>query len=248
MAISEILREFLSKRPPAPAAPSGFSSVAPQADAPDMLAIEQEGEAIARMVGLTFIVDYTDAAGEISRRVVTTRTISRATDGTILIDALCHLRGRHRRFRFDRMKAIVDPTTGEVYAPPHTFFEARGVSLGAKGGATEDLLRGAFAPVQLMIYFARIDGQFNDSEVSIVLDYLRQRAQVNGVQWGVVERFTRALYPDRENFVQALAAVTQWTAKERGNVERALIAIMRADGIATEDERDLLDEVSDALA
>lgn len=63
-----------------------------------------------------FALDYTDADGERTKRVVDAQNVD-LYGSKICLEAYCHLRKGPRMFRADRIHEMVDSATGEV-APP----------------------------------------------------------------------------------------------------------------------------------
>ncbi|MEY8688346.1 MAG: WYL domain-containing protein [Leptothrix sp. (in: b-proteobacteria)] len=56
-------------------------------------------------------IQYVDAAGESSERVIQVRGVE---PGGRLVQAWCELRNAERSFRVDRMRQVVDAETGEI--------------------------------------------------------------------------------------------------------------------------------------
>jgi len=62
----------------------------------------------------TIGIEYCDANGEETRRIVTIRAIENHDDGHATLFCFCHLRQDMRDFRVDRVANFYDPDTGEL--------------------------------------------------------------------------------------------------------------------------------------
>ena len=69
---------------------------------------------------LFLVIDYRDAAGNCSRRRITTRWIEKRGD-VIYVGATCHERRAHRLFRMDRIDGVIDDDG--VVEPAVPYFE-----------------------------------------------------------------------------------------------------------------------------
>lgn len=67
--------------------------------------------------GLTFMIEYAAADGEISRRRIMLRSISQRDDGRIYLQAYCLERRAIRAFRLDRVIRVID-SDGVVFEDP----------------------------------------------------------------------------------------------------------------------------------
>ena len=70
--------------------------------------------------GQCFGIEYVAANGEESRRRITVWDIKLGKDGVPCLLAHCHERNATRRFRIDRIQAVVD-LDGEIFKPPTEF-------------------------------------------------------------------------------------------------------------------------------
>jgi hypothetical protein len=77
------------------------------------------GPVLSDGLSLKFEIDYTDAYGQSTSRLVTIRAITGTLhrDGSISLEGFsgyCHLRNDERNFLFERVRAAGDPKTGEI--------------------------------------------------------------------------------------------------------------------------------------
>jgi hypothetical protein len=173
----------------APTIPNAPAPIVPEADDQEttvVATLPREGpEPVIDSIDLEPIfcmIDYSDAAGNGSRRRITTRRISRGPHAPLLT-AVCHERRAIRHFRCDR---IVDFIThdGEVISTQKFLRTVLLVDIEAFASqqrGADDLLITARAirdklrpQLAILVAAARSNDEFHRNEVDAVVDYLEE--------------------------------------------------------------------------
>ncbi|WP_156521719.1 WYL domain-containing protein [Croceicoccus pelagius] len=164
--------------------------------------------------GLSLIIEYEDAAGKTSQRVITCRQLQVRADKSY-VQAYCHHRRAHRSFRLDRVIEIFDPRTGETLSPVDAFFAQfdpnkvtkSGLSWGLSVRQRADLV----SLLNALVFLARCDRDFHpaevesieatvvkfwlereiaeDCEIEDILDYAERLAPSGEIFWAALHKF-----------------------------------------------------------
>ncbi|HUA76786.1 MAG TPA: WYL domain-containing protein, partial [Acetobacteraceae bacterium] len=92
--------------------------------------------------GVSFGIEYRDAAGTATRRRVTIRQIGLTPSGNVCIVCFCHERRALRTFRFDRITDVIDGD-GVVWNPRRFFAEELHVDFGHLSTSPAEIKPGA---------------------------------------------------------------------------------------------------------
>jgi hypothetical protein len=210
-----------------------------------------EADDLAPIAGVFIEIEYRDARGIQTARRITCRDF-RQPSGALQLRAHCHERGALRAFRLDRIQMVVDPETGEVFAP-ETFFsdyvaafpeavptplpvaKAREPSTavaafnGLSAAQRYDLLAG----LKVLAFLAHCDADwhpFEDEEISNFI-WAWWAAQGSLVELDITEimGFVRRLRPRSDDFFVSLKRASR--NRRLGDLLlRAVTAVVEADG------------------
>lgn len=212
------------------------------------------------------MIEYTDAAGNFSRRRVTMRHVDDNGETRTLF-AYCHERRAMRAFRLDRISCLIDQD-GEVEDAAPWFDEILAVSDVAQianprpRSTTNDdhtvtpytaLRRQITPPLTVLIAAARSDDYLHPKEVQKILRYaedeaafLRDRGLLPGnpeaEEYEKLERTIRRLRPTREDLEAGFAAVAKLDVARQRHLARALAETAAADGRVDEIEAAIIEE------
>lgn len=194
------------------------------------------------LVGLNLVLEYEDARGNRTQRVVTCREYSiRAGRG--YVHAYCHHRAALRSFRLDRIVDIFDPITGESLSPVQAFFAnfspdkvtRSGLGWGLSVSKRADLV----ALLNALVFVARCDREFHPAErncLEAALTSFWMRFEIrDDPDFTEILGYADRLSPDGE---------TLWIAMHRFREEPILASIfarharllIEADGIIRREE------------
>lgn len=112
-------------------------------------------------------IDYVDANGNKTHRVVDVRAFDRNLHSGIMVGH-CRLRDQTRTFRFDRIRRCVDAETGEEIAEPAAFLQARYDA--SPDRSLERLLVDDKDTLRVLFYVGKADGALRAPERTIMLD------------------------------------------------------------------------------
>jgi hypothetical protein len=173
-------------------------------------------------------LDYTDAQGSASKRLVTIRRVNRQGTFGGTITAHCHMRRAARSFRIDRINSLTDVTTGEVLDTPTTIADW----LSAR---TPTDFAAALDGLTVLSFVAAADDHLADEEVAIMARYAAGAAPGVSIPPDFAARLAR-FAPTPEAVLSALLAVSQ-----RGGADAltaALTEIIQADNEIHPSERE----------
>ncbi|WP_324075897.1 MAG: WYL domain-containing protein [Erythrobacter sp.] len=208
-------------------------------------------EDIENVGGLSVVIEYLDAKGNVSQRLITCRKIS-VRAGKDYLNAYCHHRKSPRSFRIDRITDIFDATTGESLSPAQAFFanfqpdetSSSGLSWGLSVGRRADLI----AMLNALIFIARCDKDFHFAEresLEKALTSFWLRLEILGdPDFDDLLRYADRLAPDGETF---------WVAMHRFKEDAVLADIfarhanllIQADGVIHQTEAYWSVEIAD---
>jgi len=209
---------------------------------------------VAAVGGLSVVIEYADAKGATSQRLVTCRSLSVRADKQYL-SAYCHHRKSPRTFRLDRIVDIFDANTGESLSPAQAFFAGfrpddtspSGLSWGLSVGRRADLI----ALLNALIFIARCDKEFHPAEresLEKALTSFWLRLEILGdPDFDDMLRYADRLAPDGETF---------WVAMHRFKEDKVLADVfvrhanllIQADGVIHELEAYWSVEIADFFA
>lgn len=190
-------------------------------DEPDVEGLDPGREAI---MGATFAIEYTDAAGKETRRRITALQFK---DGSLM--ARCHERRALRNFRLDRITCVID-RQGVIYGTEE-FFQLIDFPL--------DHFRGDYIYVpglQMLTAVAFADGWMCPPEAECILQYCAHLCENHGIIIdGRLERqmirHISGLYPARAAVDASFKRMRTMSPADRRLLFRYAVDVMNADSI-----------------
>lgn len=244
--------DFLLRRKPAPVFPESVKPTPPQDDGPEETAPLKAGPIPDflkgdKIAGLTFAIEY---KGETRR--ITLRRVDPQDGGYLHIMAFCHEAMGLRTFRSDRITAIVDWQTGEVFTDIHRYM-AFLIDLGQIGEDPEADQRRAHERVRLgitiLMYLARVDGHVHPAETAVVRTYCQTvcetlRPAIKFYNLEKMVAYAERQYPEHDVFRRAAnqVATKRWKGLARMTLNSAEQIVM-ADGTLDSREAEAIAEV-----
>lgn len=225
--------------------------------------------------GITIAIEYRDARGAETRRRVTLRRLYHDAAGYPCINCFCHERRALRTFRFDRIISVIDADgvvwppkdffTQELHAQPVELENSIDVAVASALAAAEKRQhakitapaapgiaqrRAARDGLRVLVALARADGEFDDAEMRIILDYIAAAAMRAGITTVDADRRALTTYlrhqrpaPDLLN--ECLDRLERAPAAERHALTEAAAAIVACDPAAAAEEIALLRAIED---
>lgn len=198
---------------------------------------ERDARGLGSAEGQSFIIEYRDSKGRVSRRRITVWHISESSrDGIPFLYARCHERQAMRTFRIDRIASCID-YDGEVHDDvPRYLADILGMSIGlatAKEDASArrwQLIVSDIRPdATLLAAISRCDGHVAASEVQEILSYLARVVEgggeiLNDDDVAALDRYVARLRPTSEAIRRALDAASSYSPDR---IKRMLIAAAR---------------------
>lgn len=203
--------------------------------APDRSALEiwkSKCNVLISGISIPVGMDYTDARGSLTQRRVEVKKIIRKDDEYRYISGFCYLREKHRNFREDRIKKLIELETGEVYPAPHKFLDKYGIFNSEKMEELQVILH-------ILSYLARVDRKFINEEKELISEVISQYS--SGQQIDLVKDYAfshKVTKKDYLNEVSKLAYVDLTTVEFLINKAEELIKV---DGKITPKEQEFFD-------
>ena len=210
------------------------------------------GQELQVIAGFTCVIDYADANGEASERLITCRTYE-VRNGRASVCAICHVRNAYRRFIVDRIEAVYDAVTGELLGTAK-FFERFAPDVDTKGaptwGLTSSRKQTLIAGLNILAFMARCDGEWHPLEEPVFSDFVDRFWIAKG--WPdeppmcSIMDHARNLAPDSETFFKAIEAYARSTTSTQLILD-ATTELIQADGIIVREEVDWTVAMLDAF-
>jgi hypothetical protein len=185
-------------------------------------------------------IEYEDADGNFSRRRVTVRAV-KAGLSTSYLYGICHEREAFRCFRVDRIKALIDVRTGEVFAPSvlpsflhgHELDPSEAENLPGDQDEAYKRCRGGLLALMLVAW---ADGDVGPAEKVVLHNFVQETCR--GLADYDPERLLRwALrqYPSADQVVRTLQRLveTDWTGNEFDRLLQYAIRLAEADRVVS---------------
>ena len=217
---------------------------------------EGEGVSLGYAEGQSFLIEYRDAKGVVSRRRITVWGLTELPSGVPGLYARCHERKAMRTFRADRILCCID-YDGEVFDDVPAFLnENFGMALdraAAKADIDDDGWAAMRAAIRndavLLNAMAHSDGVFRNSEVAEAVQHLamvceRRDMFTDAGALRRIERYFRRLRPTGEALKRALASLPARSASDVRWTVMAAAKVMDADGRRAPEETALLNLIA----
>ena len=220
---------------------------------------EEEGGLLGYAEGQTFMIEYRDAKGALSRRRITVIDIRRGTSGVPCLVARCHERKAMRMFRVDRIASCID-YDGQVFDDVPAFLqEMLGMAPQAArareaAGSRWPRVREIIAPdAVLLSAMCAADGTISAAEAEQATVYLARVAEraladmLSPDEIGSVETYLRRLRPGYDAIARAIDRLRGRGRDDILALLRAAVSIMDADGRRHPEEIALVNTIAEEL-
>lgn len=221
-----------------------------EADA-DARAADPDAE-LHPIAGFTCVIEYADAHGECSERLITCRSYE-LRNGRPSICAICHMRNGFRRFIIERIEAVYNPVTHALLGTG-AFFEQFTPDVSTEGVSTWGLTRSRkatlIAGLNILAFMARCDGQWHPLEEPVFTDFIDDLWITKG--WPgeppmcAIMDHAHSLSPDTETFFAAIRCYARSSSSTR-LLLGATSKLIAADGVIAQEEFDWALSLKDAL-
>jgi len=225
-------------------------------DAPDMTVIDpaafkKQAQSlefpVADCGGMANVVQYEDAAGDISERRLTFFSIQ-CKKGRYYLSAYCHERNAYRSFRCDRIIHCVDPETGEVR---EDFFNYMAETFAVEKerwleGAQDTALEKCADGIRILVFLSRCDGEYHTLEREVIAEYVEARCGYFSLEFDMapIMRFADRLRPFDDIFYEAIDSIIEEDSTDHIKLLTAkAVRLVEADGIIKPEEYELLQEM-----
>lgn len=207
--LDEIWNAIRRLKPAAPEAAVAWSD--DEEDEP-LREVEKPSFAAQEISGTVCVIRYVDTKGHETQRRVSCQRLDLA-DTHLYLVAYCHERQKIRQFRIDRVRSVVDLSTGEIVEPGLHFFERFGITHIQKSGLTWGLSvrqrADVLAGLNVLAFLAQCDGGWHPAEREAVESFVTaywMRAELRG-EPPIEDIMARcnSLAPDPETFYVSLS-------------------------------------------
>lgn len=232
------------------------------------------------LAGIIAVLDYKDSAGRLSRRRITLHKIEANDAGQIYLRAFCHERQAPRSFRFDRVRSVID-LDGVFHEPDRFFADVLQVDVAALGSVWAGVAarraaeavhradpmaapppgekpgmaqrRAARDGARVLAALARADGYLHAEEIEVILDYIAERADTDGIATSEADRaalvpYVRRLFPTVDVLDRCLEGLERERRSDQRLLMRFAIQLMDADGVQDPAEFELMLRIQEHLA
>lgn len=199
---------------------------------------------------LFFMIEYTNAKGEFTRRRITAYRIENRDNGLRYIIAKCHERRALRTFRLDRVNCFITQD-GEVVEPDVFLSDFLNIDdriptpeETKRTRATRAFNERILPAITLLVGAARADEHLDPREAERILLYAEKEAlelERSGVLEAVPEisafnalnKLIRLVRPDLLEIAGALLEIDEWEDDAVERLTDALLDVINADGVVT---------------
>lgn len=196
--------------------------------------VENEQHSVS---GLALVIEYENAKGEQSQRLISCKKLSLRANKHYL-QAYCHQCESHRTFRLDRIVGVFDSATGECLNPVQAFFDQFALDEMAKSGLSWGLpvavRADLIAFLNALIFVARCDQEYHPLErealETAIIGFWLRREISGDPDIEAIIKFADKLAPDGETFWIALHRIREIQPLVT-HFKRCAGDIIHADGI-----------------
>lgn len=204
------------------------------------------------IAGFICRIDYTNAKGEATNRVIQCRSI-KVQDRVALVGAICVSSHAHKYFRCDRISEVFDALTGESLGDGGFFKQfVVGEHKQSKSNWNTTSQRKSLivAGLNVLSFMARCDGRWHPLEEQVIEDFVcalwLKKGWENSPPMDEVLAHARRLAPDGTVFRSAIRQYAH--SNGSGQVlSRFVQRIIAADGVICDEEHRWATEFADAL-
>lgn len=221
---------------------SEFEPILPDVDAEEESEIETVDDAPPKwhaepISGRIVVISYCDSKDQLSERQISCLRLEQKAEHLYLL-ARCHSRQRLRNFRSDRIRAVIDSQSGEIFEPGEAFlalFDPDSQSAAQfRYGMSPQQFADFNAALNVLAFMARCDGEWHPLEAEALEDFATSywlRAEISAaLDLQEVARHAARLSPDPEIFWASLLRCTANRIISQ-IIRRHVAAVIDADGI-----------------
>lgn len=207
--------------------------------------------------GSRFGLIYKDADGHVSRRVVQISSVNADE-----LSGHCELRDAYRTFFIDRIEALVDTRTGEIFEDSDdllALLQAGDIEIGqAPEISSSGLEKGVRLieeigdELRVLMFVAESDGKFARAEEEILLKYSKIRGEevsieLSGADLAVLRKWMRAQRPNQQVIEASISRLADRGVSELESVWEVAEILIEADGVVDPGEITALSAIREAL-
>lgn len=208
-------------------------------DAPGWHEPQDMVPSVPRPISASLRIDYRDAAGKTSERIVDVRECDTSYPDGYLI-GFCRLRQAMRTFRMDRIARVIDMETGEII-PDLLAFAAQKYA-NSPIASLDSLLDDAADAIRALFYIGKADGRFTAKEKQVMLAYCQAAAGDSRITIAQIESVCRSLdIPSKQAFKLICGRIAKLDEPQR-------MAILDATEKMIATEKTISGEEAEALA
>lgn len=194
-------------------------------------------------VGGSFEIEYVNAEGIESRRVIDVRKfVANLSDG--YVQAFCHERKMVRTFKYQSIMGLVDLETGEVVGPSLFRRRLQERYEEAPERQMDFFIREMKPIVDVLVYIAYCDGRYAPSEQRYIAQWLTDKSEMGddflAYSLGVMKSWP---VPDSMDFSFAIRAINQRFPDWRDSVLEYARNVAKADRKVTDEETNQLEKL-----
>ncbi|MBB4287958.1 hypothetical protein, partial [Roseospira goensis] len=195
------------------------------------------------------------------QRRVTLHRMKVSKGPALFIACFCHERQANRTFRYDRIQAVIDILTGELFDRDPFFTDELGICVPEQFRSCDDTIPPLFKQVRgrardelvILAGLSRSDGCMRPEEIDVIVDHAQQIGADADLWLGAediarMQRYVRNLRPDFSSLVRAAHVVSDLPTHRQMRLLRACQTVMDADGIQHPDEISFIIEMQDLIA
>ena len=235
----------------------GFDAEASHEDSAEMREPYFEAVVSPLAAGSRVGLIYRDADGHVSRRVVQISSVNADE-----LSGHCELRDAYRTFFIDRIEALVDTRTGEMFEDSDellALLQAGSVQIGQASQIPSSgfekgvrLIEEIGDELRVLIFVAESDGQFADAEEDILIRYSRARGEDVSIELSdgdlaVLRKWMRAQNPNQHVVEASISRLADRGVSELESVWEVAEILIEADGVVDPGEITALSAIREAL-
>lgn len=198
-----------------------------------------------KSIKATLRLDYRDATGKTSERIVDVKECDTSNPAGYLI-GFCHLRRAIRTFRIDRIERAVDAETGEIISALTNFAAQRYDE--SPIASLDKLLADSSDAVRALFYIGKADGRFTSKEKQILLDFCRATTMDDRITLKQVDDLCKLMeIPTKQAFKLICGRLEKMPHDHRAAVILATEQMIATERTISGDEAEALDYMKKRL-
>lgn len=194
-----------------------------------------------KYVEASLAIDYVDAHGSRTQRVVDVRAFDLNLNGGLMLGH-CRLRDEPRTFRLDRIQHCVDVETGEEVVNAGAFLEARYNA--SPDRSVERLIADDRDTLRVLFYVGKADGALRSAERAIMLQACRAMSGDSRITDEMLKKMLAHFdIPTLQGFKLAVGRLATKDAEARQSLVDAVEAMIATQKTVHNAEKDAIDYI-----